>query len=85
MQKLHSRRPEAMTFRQPSTISKTFYAALLLSAASLLAQTPSFVSFDALDTGTGTNQRTFPACMNDEGVIAGTYTDSALHSHGFVR
>jgi hypothetical protein len=64
---------------------RVFLAALLLCTASLLAQTRAFITFDAPDAGVGTNQGTFPTGMNNKRVIAGTYTDSARNSHGFVR
>jgi hypothetical protein len=75
-----------MTSRKLHSIfSKTPVVALLFCAATLFAQTRAYITFDAPDAGVGTNQGTFPICMNNKGVIAGTYTDSALHSHGFVR
>jgi hypothetical protein len=75
-----------MIFRPPlSTISQSFLASLLLYGASLFAQTPSFVVFSAPDAGKLNGQGTVPVAINDKGVIAGYYVDSANHFHGFIR
>jgi hypothetical protein len=75
-----------MTFRPLlSTIAQIFLASLLLCGASLLAQTHSFTVFSAPDAGKQTGQGTIPVAINDKGVIAGYYIDSANHSHGFIR
>lgn len=57
--------------------------ALSLSAVPLCAQT--FVAIDAPDAGQRKNQGTFPTCINEDGVIAGYYVDSANRTHAFFR
>jgi YD repeat-containing protein len=69
-----------------SRFSKLFVATLsLLMCTALAAQIPTFVSFDAPDAGTGSEQGTTPLTVNQNGVIAGYYVDSAGATHGFVR
>jgi len=60
-------------------------ALALLCSASLLAQTPSFISFDAPDAGVGNLQGTIPVSISKNGVIAGYYLDFNSKSHGFFR
>src|SRR5437764_7516011 len=50
---------------------------VLCCTVPLSAQTPTFITFDAPDTGHRTNQGTFPTCISQDGVIAGYYVDSA--------
>jgi hypothetical protein len=40
-----------------------------------MAQTPSFVTFDAPHAGRNKSQGTIPESMNQDGVIAGIYID----------
>jgi hypothetical protein len=56
-----------------------------VSIASLMAQTPSFVTFDAPDAGRNKSQGTFPESMNQNGVIAGIYIDKFNLNHCFLR
>jgi uncharacterized membrane protein len=73
-----------MTPRKRSIISNTSLA-LLLCAASLSAQTPSVVSFDAPGALNDREGATNPCCLNHQGVIAGNYRDAQQNLHGFVR
>jgi len=71
-----------VTSRTTHTIvPKTLVAALLFCAATLFAQTPSFVAFDAPDAVQGTN----PVAINTNGVVTGYYYDLHGAPHGFVR
>jgi hypothetical protein len=75
-----------MTSRKRHSIfSKTPVAALVFCAATLFAQTPSFVTFSAPDAANQVGRGTNPTCINSTGVIAGYYVDSSNVSHGFVR
>ena len=75
--------------RSPGSPSLSRFFALMapivLCAASLPAQTPSFVTFDAPDAGVGNLQGTVPTCISRGGVIAGYYLDVTSKSHGFFR
>jgi len=51
----------------------------------VVAQTSTFVSFDAPDAGLGVGQGTHPLKINQNGVITGWYLDSHTVMHGFVR
>jgi uncharacterized membrane protein len=66
-------------------VFKTSLAALLFCAASLFAQTPSFITFDAPDAGTTDNHGTIPHYINSKGVIAGDYLDDNDAFHCFIR
>jgi hypothetical protein len=66
-------------------VFKTSLAALLFCAASLFAQTPSFITFDAPDAGTTDNHGTIPHHLNSKCVIAGDYLDDDDSFHSFVR
>lgn len=68
-----------------SIVFQTSFTALVLCTASLFAQTPSFVTFDAPDAGTGQSQGTIPIGITKDGAIAGYYYDSAGFTHGFLR
>jgi uncharacterized membrane protein len=57
----------------------------LAFCASLAAQTPSFVFFDAPGAGSGDEQGTVSAALNQSGVVTGHYVDSARATHGFLR
>jgi hypothetical protein len=74
-----------MTSRHLRSIVLPTSAAFLFGAASVFAQTPSFVTFDAPNAGTGVGEGTVGASINAHGVIAGYYIDSSDMSHGFVR
>lgn len=74
-----------MTSRHLHSIALLTSAAFLFCAASLFAQTPSFVSFDAPDAGTGPGQGTVALYINQVGVAAGHYSDSSNLQHGFLR
>jgi hypothetical protein len=65
--------------------SKAFFTAFLLCAATLFAQTPSFITFNAPDAGVTSNHGTLPCCINSKGVIAGDYLDDDDAFHNFVR
>jgi predicted membrane protein len=54
----------------------------LLCTVSLVGQAPTFVSFDPPDAGPN---GTVPSSMNQNGVIAGWYSDINGLVHGFVR
>jgi hypothetical protein len=56
---------------------------MLCLVVPLTAQT--FLTFDAPGAGTGKGQGTFPTSINQNGVIAGSYTDSGGQIHAFVR
>jgi hypothetical protein len=73
-----------MTSGKRSIISHTSLA-LLLCAASLFAQTPSFITFDAPGAGTTDNHGTIAHFINSKGVIAGDYLDDDDAYHCFVR
>ena len=57
----------------------------LFMLASVRAQTPSFVFFDAPDAGHGFLQGTSPVGISQDGTIAGVYVDASDVPHGFVR
>ena len=57
----------------------------LCCAAPLAAQAPAFTYFDPPDAAKGQNQGTTPTCINQNGVIAGWYSDKSNATHGFVR
>lgn len=58
---------------------------LFFCATSLLAQKPTFISFDAPDAGVGNLNGTIPVSINQKGVVAGYYLDKNSVSHGFFR
>jgi uncharacterized membrane protein len=66
-------------------VFERFFAALLLAACSLFAQTPSFTTFDAPGAGTFDNHGTMALYINSKGVITGIFQDDSGISHGFVR
>ena len=57
-------------------------ASIFLFPIALVAQTSTFVSFDAPGAA---GQGTFAVGINRSGVVAGFYTDSSNAFHGFVR
>jgi hypothetical protein len=80
-----------MTRRQHQLDDSRFWK-FLLPTLSLLAfstflvgQTPTFISFDAPDAGTGSQQGTYPVAINLKGIIAGDYIDKANRQRGFIR
>ena len=56
-----------------------------VSIGSLMAQAPSFVTFDAPDAGRNKSQGAIAESMNQNGVIAGMYIDKFNLNHCFVR
>ena len=69
----------------PVRSGATLLSLLLASAAFAVAQTPTFISFNAPDAGTGQYQGTYPIAINLHGFIAGSYIDARNQQHGFIR
>lgn len=65
-------------------LQRTTLAATCL-VAPLAAQNGGFVTIDAPGAGTVQNQGTTAFVINQKGVVAGYYVDSAYAYHGFVR
>jgi len=66
-------------------MAASLLTSILFCSASLFAQKPSFVTFEAPDAGVGNLQGTVPTSISNSGIIAGYYLDTNTLSHGFFR
>jgi hypothetical protein len=83
MQNQESAKSRTSAFIRIATLA--MLAATMTLSPRASAQLSQYVSFDAPDAGTGSNQGTFPSCINQQGWIGGTVIKSTGFALGFLR